>query len=222
MRRWTDEELRHAVAAHRNISQVLRALGLRPVGANYDTVRRRIAALHIDTSHWGRISRIEVDEATLRRAVAGSRSIAECLRAIGWPDVGSRRKRLWESLNYFGIDTAHFLGERANLGRRFPQFVKPLSHYLVVDGPNKSSTWLRLRLIQEGVFEPACASCHRQTWGGRPIPLELDHINGNRHDNQLHNLRLLCPNCHALTPTYRGRNAGRYAPGAAYTRFEPP
>ena len=45
---------------------------------------------------------------------------------------------------------------------------------------------------------------HRMAGGS--IPLELDHVDGDRTNNLLCNLRLVCPNCHALTPTYRGRN----------------
>lgn len=44
------------------------------------------------------------------------------------------------------------------------------------------------------------------TWMGKKISLELDHIDGNNKNNLISNLRYLCPNCHALTPTYRGKN----------------
>lgn len=43
-------------------------------------------------------------------------------------------------------------------------------------------------------------------WNGKEAPLELDHINGVRLDNSLKNLRILCPNCHAQTDTYCGKN----------------
>lgn len=51
-----------------------------------------------------------------------------------------------------------------------------------------------------------CWECKNTTWNGFPIPLEMDHIDGNSLNNNENNLRILCPNCHALTPTYRGRN----------------
>lgn len=51
-----------------------------------------------------------------------------------------------------------------------------------------------------------CESCNNTEWQNNPIPLELDHINGKRKNNRRKNLRLLCCNCHALTPTWRGRN----------------
>ena len=53
-----------------------------------------------------------------------------------------------------------------------------------------------------------CMCCNNTVWQGKPIPLELDHIDGNAGDNSPENLRLLCPNCHAQTPTYRARNRG--------------
>ncbi|WP_083937631.1 HNH endonuclease [Hymenobacter aerophilus] len=46
-------------------------------------------------------------------------------------------------------------------------------------------------------------------WVGEPIPLELHHINGINNDHRLENLQLLCPNCHALTDNYRGKNQKR-------------
>lgn len=67
------------------------------------------------------------------------------------------------------------------------------------------SHWLRLRLLADGIFEHRCVRCLRTEWEGQPIPLELNHISGNRNDNSLTNLEMLCPNCHALTPHYKGR-----------------
>ena len=70
---------------------------------------------------------------------------------------------------------------------------------------------LRKRLIEEQLKPNRCERCLLGVWNGRPIPLELDHINGKRDDNRLTNLRILCPNCHAQTDTYRGKDIGTVA-----------
>lgn len=69
-----------------------------------------------------------------------------------------------------------------------------------------------------------CHLCSRVTWNGSPIPLVFDHINGNADDWSVDNCRLVCPNCDALSPTYKGRNRGqgrhtrrtRYKTGLSY------
>lgn len=52
-----------------------------------------------------------------------------------------------------------------------------------------------------------CTGCGAAgTWQGHPLPLEVDHIDGNWRNNRVENLRMLCPNCHSTTDSYRGRN----------------
>lgn len=60
-----------------------------------------------------------------------------------------------------------------------------------------------------------CSCCGNSEWNGKPIPIELEHIDGNSENNEIQNLTLLCPNCHAQTETYKGRNRGN---GRAYRR----
>lgn len=75
--------------------------------------------------------------------------------------------------------------------------------------------------------EHRCAICGLSEWRAQPIALELDHVDGNADNNTEENLRLICPNCHAQTATYKGANAGagstrqakrrqRYAQGKTY------
>ena len=65
---------------------------------------------------------------------------------------------------------------------------------------------MRKRLIIEGLKNHRCECCGLSEWLEEPIPLELDHIDGDHYNNMLENLKILCPNCHAKTPTYRGKN----------------
>lgn len=67
------------------------------------------------------------------------------------------------------------------------------------------------RLLAEGLKEARCERCGLTEWHGRPLALELHHVNGDGRDNHLDNLLLLCPNCHSQTDTWGGRNKGRRA-----------
>lgn len=71
------------------------------------------------------------------------------------------------------------------------------------DSHNYQLKWL----IEFHKLKPkGCSECGIEDWFGKPLVLELDHINGINTDNRLENLRLLCPNCHSQTHTFRGRN----------------
>ncbi len=82
----------------------------------------------------------------------------------------------------------------------------PTEDILAGNHPQYQSNKLRKRLLDEGIFPHKCNNCALTDWLGNPIPLELEHIDGNSSNNLLENLELLCPNCHSLTDTYRGKN----------------
>jgi hypothetical protein len=68
------------------------------------------------------------------------------------------------------------------------------------------SNKLRKRLFAEGYKEEICECCKRSEWLGEKIPLELHHKDGDKMNNDLDNLEIVCPNCHTFTETYKGKN----------------
>ena len=74
------------------------------------------------------------------------------------------------------------------------------------EGRYRSNCYLK-RIIKEfSLIEYKCSDCGLDSWRNKDITLELDHIDGDAHNCKLTNLRLLCPNCHSLTSTYKGRS----------------
>lgn len=71
---------------------------------------------------------------------------------------------------------------------------------------NFSSGYVKKALLLLGIREYKCEICSISEWNEKSIILELDHINGDRKNNNLDNIRLLCPNCHSQTNTFRGKN----------------
>jgi hypothetical protein len=138
-----------------------------------------------------------------------SESIAECSRKLGLGYLGHHKAHEMTA-RFLGLSKDHMrVKDKDSTGRRSR---RPLEELLVEDSDYTNSSGLRKRLINEGIFEPICSGCKRDTWINfltgeeEPMNLTLDHINGINYDNRIENLRILCPTCHSYTPTYCGKN----------------
>lgn len=150
------------------------------------------------------VSAIYSNKAALLSAVALSSSLGECLRRLGLSHTGNSRKRLRAAIAEHKADTSHVTADDPNRSRAFPE-AKPLADHLVI-GSLIGSTNLKEKLWAAGLLPKQCQICGiGAVWNGLPLVLQLDHINGNRRDNRLPNLRILCPNCHSQTHTFAGR-----------------
>lgn len=88
--------------------------------------------------------------------------------------------------------------------------VEPSLDQVLRNGSNYSSTYIKKRLLREGLKKPICESCSQdEYWNGKTLTFELDHEDGDRTNNRIENLKIICPNCHSTTPTWRGRNTKR-------------
>lgn len=143
-----------------------------------------------------------------------STCIADVCRKLGKPPYGGYYKTIYSTAERLSLPAEHLTGSSPLLRRDNPGRTrrrKPLNELLVY-GNRITTSAVRVRLIEEKLFEHQCSGCLLVEWRNPftdlivPIPLELDHIDGDLLNNVIENLRLLCPTCHALTPTFRNKN----------------
>jgi Zn finger protein HypA/HybF involved in hydrogenase expression len=136
----------------------------------------------------------------LRIALSTSLSKAETIRKLGLSSHGAGNFRSLERhILRLNLSTSHFLPST-----RVPAKSRPLSDILCKNSDGSSN--LKNRLMKARLLLLECSKCSLVDWMGQRIILQLDHIDGDRRNYLLSNLRLLCPNCHSQTPTYsRGK-----------------
>lgn len=149
--KYSDEQFTQIVKESYSITDVIRKLGLKVAGSNYDTVKRKIKQLNLDTSH--------------------------------------------------------FTGQKWNKGKKVTcNPGRSLEDILVEHSTYVSTFHLKEKILKYGYKKAQCECCGLTEWQGYPIALELHHINGIKDDLRIENLQILCPNCHAMTDNYRGKN----------------
>lgn len=130
----------------------------------------------------------------LEAIVASSKSNAEVARKLGYERAGGgTMQSINKMYKTYNLDTSHFTGQSWNKG----------THDLVsftMNSYKKNGT--STRKVLTDLRGARCEKCGLSEWLGQPINLEVHHINGDRTDNRLENLMLLCPNCHSYTPTF--------------------
>lgn len=149
-------------------------------------------------------------EDQLMKAVLNSSSIRQVIHSLGLKEAGGNYAQVNKYLKEYNIDFAHFKGKGWSKGLKGIGRPRMSLEEILVDGSTFQSFKLKKRLFAVKLMKKRCSECGwaKISEDGR-IPLELDHINGNGSDNRIENLRVLCPNCHSLKPTHRGRNKKR-------------
>lgn len=144
-------------------------------------------------------------------AVKTSKSYAQVIEKLGLKVAGSNYDTVKRKIKELNLDISHMTGRIWNKGKTYEiKQKRPLSEILTINS-TFNTNHLKQRLFKEGVKEKCCECCGLKMWQGHPIALELHHINGIKDDLRIENLQILCPNCHAMTDNYRGKNIGMSA-----------
>lgn len=141
----------------------------------------------------------------VKRVVADSFTYNQVLLKLGRSTSGSAYQTFKKVIRNNGISTTHFLSHSEVIKKSIYEGKIPKwsNESIFIKNSMISRSALKKRVIVEGLIEYKCHKCGADDmWHGERITLILDHINGDRQDNRIDNLRFMCPNCNSTLPTH--------------------
>ena len=140
----------------------------------------------------------KIDEATFREV---------CNESLTMAEAAAKLKLHFTTFKAYAKKWNLYRPNQGSKGSKKP-WQSSVSVHEIIEGKHPSFQTFKLKnkLLAEGLVENKCQVCGLTEWQGKQLNCELDHIDGDRTNHLLSNLRMLCPNCHAQTSTYRSKN----------------
>jgi hypothetical protein len=141
---------------------------------------------------------IKYDEKQFRKVCLESKTMSEAAAKLGLH---------FNTFKRIAVKLGVYNPNQGSKGLRKPKAPYiPMTEILEGKHPQFQTYKLKKRLLKDGIKSNVCEVCGIDSWAGMSINMELDHIDGVRTNHKLDNLRMICPNCHSQTDTYRARN----------------
>lgn len=148
------------------------------------------------------------------------------VNANGKPYADAKKRYDWQAVQayydagasyrkcraHFGFTAATWTKAK-KAGRISPRIIKAWTAEEALAN-SKSRRTIKLHLLRAGIIINRCDWCGLTEWRGRPLSIQIDHVNGIRDDHRLENLRMLCPNCHSQTDTFAAKNRSQKSNGS--------
>ena len=136
--------------------------------------------------------------------ITNSSSCANAMRKMGFTcTAGNARNTVTRRISELNLDISHWDDKTKNA---HAAILTAHDEYFALNTYH-SGGYTRKRILKYNLLPYKCVFCgNTGIWQGRPLQLQVDHINGDHTDNRLENLRFLCPNCHTQTDTFAGKN----------------
>ena len=133
--------------------------------------------------------------------------ITVCNQSKSMAEASAKLKLHFNTFKRIAIKLDCYVPNQSGKGtnKKSPEKI-PLGEILNGEHPQFQTYKLKNKLLKKGIFNNECSMCGILDWNGTKLNMELDHIDGNKYNHNLINLRLLCPNCHSQTDTYRAKN----------------